>query len=402
MQAVRRIRTDADLERALARIEEIFDAEEGTGESDELDVLADLVELYESKREHFEHPDPVSAIEFRMDQAGLTRRDLVPLIGSSARVAEVLSGERAITMPMARALHDHLRIPAEVLLQEPAARSGAVDFRRFPLKEMARRKWIRDAADLRDNAEQLIRELTARARVQPAAVAALYRKGDAQRINAKADAYALSAWCWQVMAEANRRPPGPPYEPSAITPGFLREVAALSAADDGPARARDFLRDHGIALEVVADLPRTYLDGAALRLADGNPVIGLTLRSDRIDNFWFTLLHELAHVALHLPEGGRDAFLDDLALVGELEGELSSEEGDADAAASEALIPQADWDSSGLLEEPSGMAVIGLAHRIGVHPAIVAGRVRHETGNYRLLSHFVGSGQVRKQFVDAP
>ena len=149
MQALRPIRTDADLERALARIEEIFDAGEGTPESDELDVLADLVELYESKRETFAYPDPVAAIEFRMDQAGLRRRDLVPMIGSAARVSEVLSGKRAITMQMARALHDHLRIPAEVLLREPDGDAVAIDFRKFPLKQMAKRKWIRDVADLR-------------------------------------------------------------------------------------------------------------------------------------------------------------------------------------------------------------------------------------------------------------
>ena len=173
MEAVRRIRTEEDLERALARIDEIFDAKEGTPEGDELDVLADLVELYESKREMFGYPDPVDAIAFRMDQAGLTRRDMVPLLGSTARVAEVLSGKRAITMPMARALHQHLGIPAEVLLREPGGDSGAIDFLKFPLKELVKRGWIGDVPDLRANAEQLIRGLAANAGVQPAAIAAL-------------------------------------------------------------------------------------------------------------------------------------------------------------------------------------------------------------------------------------
>ena len=400
MQALRPIRTDADLERALARIEEIFDAEEGTPESDELDVLADLVELYESKRETFGYPDPVAAIEFRMDQAGLSRRDLVPMIGSAARVSEVLSGKRAITMQMARALHDHLRIPAEVLLK-PGADTTAIDFRKFPLKQMARRKWIRDVADLRGNAEQLIHELAGRAGVQPAAVAALYRKNDHQRITAKTDAYALNAWCWQVMAEANSHLPDHACNPGTVTPEFLQELAGLSPAEDGPAQARDFLREHGIALEVVEHLPRAHLDGAALRLSDGHPVIGLTLRDDRIDNFWFTLLHELAHVGLHLDGGEHGTFIDDFALPSNPGDGYHDREAEADAWAQEALIPHAEWEASGLIEAPTGMAVIGLAHRIGVHPAIVAGRVRHETGNYRLLSHFVGSGQVRKQFEAA-
>ena len=255
-------------------------AKEGTPESDELDVLADLVELYESKREMFGYPDPVDAIAFRMDQAGLTRRDMVPLLGSTARVAEVLSGKRAITMPMARALHQHLGIPAEVLLREPGGDSGAIDFLKFPLKELVKRGWIGDVPDLRANAEQLIRGLAANAGVQPAAIAALYRKNDHQRINAKTDRHALWAWCWRVMAEANEHPPDRAYAPGIVTPDFLSEVARLSPAEDGPTRARDFLRDHGIALEVVKHLPRTHLDGAALRLVEGRPVIGLTLRYD--------------------------------------------------------------------------------------------------------------------------
>ena len=203
------------------------------------------------------------------------------------------------------------------------------------------------------------------------------------------------------MAEANSHLPDRACGPGAVTPDLLQELAGLSPAEDGPAQARDFLREHGIALEVVEHLPRAHLDGTALRLSDGHPVIGLTLRDDRIDNFWFTLLHELAHVGLHLDGGEHGTFIDDFALPSRPGDGYHDREAEADAWAQEALIPHAEWEASGLIEAPTGMAVIGLAHRIGVHPAIVAGRVRHETGNYRLLSHFVGSGQVRKQFEAA-
>ena len=121
MADIKPIRTDTDLDRALARINEIFDAAEGTPESDELDILVDLVEHYESKRYSMGYPSAVAAIEFRMDQAGLTQEDLVPLIGGPSQVSDVLSGKRAITMSMARALHERLGIPAAVLLQQPAA-----------------------------------------------------------------------------------------------------------------------------------------------------------------------------------------------------------------------------------------------------------------------------------------
>ncbi len=115
------IRTEEEYEAALARIREIFHAEVGTAEGEELDELADLIESYEDKHYPIGMPDPISAIEFRMDQANLTQKDLIPYIGSSAKVAEVLSGKREITRSMARALHEHLGIPADVLLQRAGA-----------------------------------------------------------------------------------------------------------------------------------------------------------------------------------------------------------------------------------------------------------------------------------------
>jgi len=117
----RAIRTEEEYKAALARIDEIFDAEMGSAEDEELDELADLVESYEDKHYPIGMPDPISAIEFRMDQANLSQKDLIPYIGSSAMVAEVLSGKREITLSMARALHEHLGIPADVLLQRPGA-----------------------------------------------------------------------------------------------------------------------------------------------------------------------------------------------------------------------------------------------------------------------------------------
>ena len=119
MADIEPIRTEADYETALARIDDLMDAKPGTPEGRELDVLVDLVALYENRHEPMGWPDPVAAIEFRMEQAGLDPRDLIPFIGSRAKVSEVLSGKRAITTPMARALHEHLGIPADVLLRRP-------------------------------------------------------------------------------------------------------------------------------------------------------------------------------------------------------------------------------------------------------------------------------------------
>ena len=415
MTAIRAIRTDEDCERALERIQELLDAlsgEEGLiVEMDnpnlaaELDVLVDLVEHYESRTVEIGYPDPVAAIEFRMDQAGLAPRDLIPFIGSRAKVSEVLSGRRAITMPMARALHRHLGIPADVLLRQPGASvpdaEEGIDWTRFPLRAMAKAGWIPAMPRIQDYAEDLVRSLARRAGGAAPVSVALYRKNDTQRINAKTDDYALQAWCWQVMATARERPPAASYAPGSITPDFLRDVARLSAAEDGPGRARDVLARRGVGFEVVRHLPRTYLDGAAFLLSDGRPVVAMTLRYDRIDNFWFTLLHELAHVALHLDDdGGETAFVDDLSLRDVPPPAGNAKEEQADEMAEEALIPSDVWEDSPVRDAPTPMRVLSLAHRLGVHPAVIAGRVRHERGNYRLLSQFVGAGEVRRQFED--
>ena len=409
MASIKPIRTEGDYEAALARIDELMDALSGPeGQVEdvddpdrvELDVLADLVEFYEERHHPVGLPSAVVAIEYRMDQQGLTQRDLIPCIGSRSKVAEVLSGKRDITMSMARALNRHLGIPAEVLLQKPGTDLDAafndMEPRRFPLKEMAKRGWIPDSPDLIDRAEELIGALIQRAGGSAVAAAPLYRKNDNRRINAKTDAYALKAWCWQVIASAKERKSEVPYEPGVVTLDFLRRVARLSPHEDGPLRARDFLREHGIAIEFVRHLPRTYLDGAALRLASGRPIIGLTLRHDRIDNFWFCLMHELAHVGLHLDGNEEDFFIDDLTLRNAT-GATDPKETQADQWAEEAFIPLDAWETSDVQNHPTPFAVMSLANAEQIHPAIVAGRIRHERQNYRLLSQFVGTGEVRRQ-----
>lgn len=120
MVNVNPIRSDEDLDAALARMDEIFQADEGTPEGDERDILFALIEAYED--EHYPigpSDDPIASIEFIVEQKGLTAQDLVPYIGSLSDVKAVLSRRKDITMPMARALHKHLGIPAETLLQEP-------------------------------------------------------------------------------------------------------------------------------------------------------------------------------------------------------------------------------------------------------------------------------------------
>ena len=144
MPRLRPIRSEAAYERALSRISDLMGAKRGTDRAQELDILADLVELYERKHFSLGHLDPVDAIKLRMEEQGLAPRDLVPFIGSAARVSQVLDRKRPLTLPMARALHRHLGVRAEVLLRAPDLPEEWDDdhWRRFPIRTMANRGWI--------------------------------------------------------------------------------------------------------------------------------------------------------------------------------------------------------------------------------------------------------------------
>jgi HTH-type transcriptional regulator / antitoxin HigA len=129
------IKTEAEYQATLARIERIFDARPGTVKGDELELLLLLVETYEDKAYPIDPPDPIAALLFRMEQQGLKPKDLIPYIGSKSKVSEVLSRRRPLSLTMIRKLVTGLRFPAEVALQETKARSA-----RRTAKERAARR----------------------------------------------------------------------------------------------------------------------------------------------------------------------------------------------------------------------------------------------------------------------
>jgi HTH-type transcriptional regulator/antitoxin HigA len=118
---VKPIRTEADYDAAMAEVERLWGAASGTPEGDRLDVLATLIDAYEAKHHALDAPDPIEAIKFRMEQQGMTRKDLEGVIGTRTRIAEVLNGKRSLSIAMIRRLHDQLGIPAEVLIRPSRA-----------------------------------------------------------------------------------------------------------------------------------------------------------------------------------------------------------------------------------------------------------------------------------------
>lgn len=393
------IKNRTEYDAALAEISALMerDPAPGTPDAERLELLTVLARDYESRTLPRVTVDPLDAIQFRMEQAGLRQKDLVPYIGSKSKVSEVLAGKRPLTLAMIRSLHEGLGIPAEALLgqRDPALlEAPAFDWMEFPVAEMLKRGWITaNSRELKSRGEELIRQFLAPLG-KPEAVLARYRQTGHVRSRRHIDQYALTAWTARVLACAQALTPPVGYQPGSITRDAMREIARLSWSDQGPRLAQEFLAKRlGIPLIVEPHLPGTHLDGAAIEGPRG-PVIALTLRHDRLDNFWFCLFHELVHVDRHFtPEARR--FYDDF----EADPAKDEREQEADTVADDALIPREEWENASARSLHSAEAVIELATRLNIHPAIVAGRVRHESGRFRVLSGMVGHGQVKNLFA---
>ncbi len=393
------IKSEAEYEAALAHIETLMAAEPGSPAEAELELFAMLVEQYEAVHYPINLPDPIEAIKFRMEQEGLTRKDMRPYLGSQSKVSEVLNRKRPLSLAMIRSLHAGLDIPAEVLLQEPGRTLAArqYDYKDYPFTEMFKRGYFMSFNGTLQQAKEQAEELL---------VALFSVFGDAppqaiycRNADREIDPCALSAWQARAMALA-RQEDLPPFAQENLTEDFAREVIRLSYYSQGPQIAREALNKKGLHLIVLPHLPRTYLDGACFASPSGRPIIGLTLRYDRLDNFWFTLAHELAHSCLHLSQDARAAFFDDTEHF--MSATDDPREIEANCFARDILIPPEAWEQahSQLLASSQGQPLQTFAEQVGVAPAVVAGRVRWETKNNQKFSQFLGYKQVRQQFAE--
>lgn len=395
----RTIRTETDYSRVFKKIEKLItlDPEPGTDDAERLDLLSMLIEKYESEKFPIDLPNPLDAIKFRMNEQGLRQKDLIPFIGSKSKVSEVLAGKRFLTVPMLRALHEGLGIPADVLLKEPKIENGQaedLDWNKFPIKEIAKRGWIEvTVQESKKEAQWFIERL-----FEPLGgieqVPIFCRRTFVERSGKSMDKYALLAWTARALAKAQSMDL-PPYTSGTLDESIMKQVAKLSFSAKGPLEAQAFLAKHGIALVIVPHLPRTHLDGAAMLSQQSNPVIGLTVRHDRIDNFWFSLMHELAHVWKHLTAFD-EAFVDNL----DSGPGKDPREREADRVSGEILIPRSIWRRSDAYRQRSPDVINELAFKLNIHPAIIAGRIRHDAKNFYILTQMVGNGMVRKQFPD--
>jgi HTH-type transcriptional regulator/antitoxin HigA len=381
-----------------------LDPDAGSKDAERLELFTVLVEDYERRKFSFETPDPIDAIEFRMYEQGLRQKDIVPLIGSRSRVSEVLARKRPLTVPMIRALSTGLGIPLEALVMEPASNTTedladvtTLDWNKFPLNEMKRRGWL---ASLKIKANASIEEIVQAFLSQiasGAARAAMYRRNfRGEKINQKAY-YSTLAWTSRVLIRAKESAVSRKvkYDPSKITPELLRDLARLSWLSEGPRLAVEFLAKYGIALIIEPRLPDTLLDGSAMATESGMPVIGLTLRYDRVDYFWFTLLHEVAHIWRHL-NSKEDTFID---RIEHMDSSVLIEK-EANRIARDSFIPRAMWKRSPAFLAPTKENIQQLADELHIHPAIIVGRLQYETGKFERFRDLLGQGTVRRCFPD--
>lgn len=388
------IKTDEQYRAYLAEVERLAteDPAPGTHDGDRLELLARLVEDYEKERFKFERPDPVDAILFRMEQQGLRQKDLVPILGGKNRVSEVLSRKRPLTLSMVRALSDTLDIPADLLIREPDAPYGERETVDVSLPLLVKSGWftLKEAAGL-TTADIVQRYL------KPQSGPLYLRRTITYGATPETSKTNLCLWVGRVreLAKETRRERGA-WKPGTIDQSFLTYVARLSWAETGPALAKRFLAGKGIALVVLPALPKTKLDGAAMLGHDGAPIVGLTIRNDRLDSFWFTLLHELVHAWKHLPDP-KTAITDESV---EEENDDDAKEAEANRLAKDAFIPRSLWKRSEAFLRPSTESIRMLADKLNISPAVIAGRLRREKVGYSALSGLIGQRRVRKLFPD--
>lgn len=380
---IKPIRNAADLNQAKISLAKLVRDNASGRYDDDIEVLSTLIEKFEDTHSHVDAPTPIAAIKFRMEELGFAPRGLEPFIGSRARVSEILSGKRQLSIDMIRSLHEGLRIPYESLISE---RSQDADVERISGSALDKLNTLGFNLGRDELSSFIPSPLNKNGPV------ALLRKTRTQRASSKTDQSALMLWQAAIMRRCQVEKIDAAFDWLKFKTLDFRHLAKMSTRPDGSLRAIHSLEKHGVCVVVLPSLPGTFLDGAAMLSSSGNPVIGLTLRFDRVDSFWFTLLHEVAHIALHYEFLTRNetGFIDDMEIQSD-----DVQEREADEFAQEALIPrqflnQVDWSAGSSQDD-----LITVATRARVHLAIVAGRWQRDHQNYKRFSRLIERGTLR-------
>jgi HTH-type transcriptional regulator/antitoxin HigA len=347
---------------------------------------------------------PGDLVASLMTERGWSQSDLAYVLGvTAATVSQIVKSKRPITPEMAKLLSVAFDRPAEMFVEmqarwnllsapDPSAEveTRALAQSNYPLREMIKRGWIGETKDGFD----LHRELCRFFAVNSLDSVPKFTHAAKKTLRDNVPGSQL-AWLYRVRQIAKEMPT-PAYSRSKMEHA-LEQMSRFREAPEEIRHIPRILHECGVRFVIVEGLPGGRIDGVCFWLDATNPVIGLSMRFDRIDNFWFVLIHECAHV---LHGHGKGSEIIDTDLGSEV-GDESDEERIANADAREFCIPTAKMLSFHARKAPffSDLDVRAFAKLQGVHPGIVVGQLHHITGEYRnLRQHLVG---VRKYITNA-
>lgn len=347
---------------------------------------------------------PGQLIQALLETRGWSQRALsIVLDMDETAVNRVCADKRSVDAKLALVLEDVFGVPAERFLElqrsfdlaqarimaqpDPSRANRAQLYGDLPITEMIRRGWI-DAKDIRDPkvATELMRFFGAN-RIEDIEILPHAAKKTAVSSGATP---AQMAWLYRVKQIASEMLVGP-FSTQGVK-AAIGKLRLLTASAEETRKVPRILTECGIRYVLVETLSSAKIDGVCFWLNDHSPVIGMTLRHDRIDNFWFVLRHELEHV---LQDHGRGAAMLDAELEGERAGtgpNVAEEERIANEAASAFCVPKGMMDAFIARKAPffAERDLIGFARTIKVHPGIVAGQLQHATQRYdRFRDHLV-------------
>jgi len=340
---------------------------------------------------------PGHILREELEAYGWTQKEFAEIIGKPVQaVNEIIVGKKSITPETAILFSEAFGTSAELWLNLESsyrlniarmdssdgrvARKAAL-YNAVPVIEMIKKGWIQAQQSVGDLENEVLRFLGIGKLNEIGAVAARLRVSNTHA----PEQGALIAWLRRTeMLASNMH--AEKFSETKLR-GTAVEIKHLSRLPSQIEEVRRCLSESGVRFVVVPHLTKTYIDGAAFWLDPESPVVSLSMRYSRIDNFWFTLMHEIAHLLLH-SDGGVNSFLDEnLADIPRNEDSKNMCEDEANAQASEWLVPAQVFKqfSENCANRYTRNKVIAFAESLGVHPGIVVGRIHHDTGRYQLM-----------------
>jgi HTH-type transcriptional regulator/antitoxin HigA len=347
--------------------------------------------------EDYEVPAPGFFIQEELDARGWSQLDLAFILDiEETALNKIIKGKTGISLEMSKALAEAFNVDpdffanlqkaynmAHTAAPDPAIARRAALQNVFPVREMIKREWLRDA-DADSLETQLVNFFRAANTNE-----VLQIRHAAKKTNADEPATPTQlAWLYRVMQIAEAMP-SKPYSERALK-AAVTELKQLMNDPEGIRHVPRILMECGVRFVVVEGLPNAKIDGVCLWLDPQTPVIGLSSRYDRIDNFWFVLMHEIAHV---LHRHGKDEPIIDVELEQDRAMDVdtnNAQERVANRDAAENCISQHEMMTFIARKDPffSERDIVGFAHRMHVHPGIVVGQIQKRTKRWELLRKY--------------